>query len=378
MSLRLQILLALSILLAGAFLLHAPVSLPVPFAGQGARSATVSSAPAERPAHRVVAEAPVPVARIERHVALGHLKGGEVVPLTAQRGGRVVQIAVAPGTTIAAGTPVVRLDDEDERRALDLAELDLSDAEAALARAEALAARGVGTEVQVIAARSALDRARLMRDAAARALDRRILRAPIAGRVDLIAARPGDLLPDGARVTAIRSDAAPIVAFALSERAAAALALGDTVAVQAVMLDAPPVAAVVTALDGRFDPDTGMMAAEARLAAEAPHLRPGMRVRVGIERRHETLPSIDPLAVQWSRAGSEVWVLRDGRAHRLPVRIVARQDGRLLVRADFAPGDLMAVEGIGRLREGAPVEVVAPPDIPLAEAMPAILRQVQP
>ncbi|MFN6977387.1 MAG: efflux RND transporter periplasmic adaptor subunit [Gemmobacter sp.] len=378
MSRRLQTIFALGILLAGGALFFSPVPLPDLFGGTQPGSTTPPSAAAARPAHPVVAEAPISVARIERYVALGRLRGGEVSPVIARSGGRVMQIAVAPGAMVAAGAPVVLLRDEDERRALEQAELDFAEAETALARAQTLAARGVGTEVQVIAARSALDRARLAREAALQALDRRILRAPIAGRVDLISVRPGDLLADDTQVTAIRAAAPPVVVFEVSERAALALAPGDTVHLHAVMLDAPPVAALVTALDGGIDPETGMMDAEAQLAADAPHLRPGMRVAVAIERRHEALPSVDPLAVQWSRAGAEVWVLRDGHALRLPVQILARQDDRLLVQADFAPGDLVAVEGIGRLRDGAPVEAVPPPVVAERAPVQVVQRQAQP
>lgn len=378
MSLRRQIFFAAVILLLGGGALVWPWPLPALFDRSASTASVPPPAAQTRPVHRVVAEAPVEVVRVERHVALGHLRGGAVAPVTARSGGRVLQVAVAPGAIVAAGDPVVLLRDDDERRALAQAELDLVEAEAALARAEALAARGVATEVQVTAARTALARARLGREAAALAVERRILRAPIAGRVDLITARPGDQIPEGAQVTTIRAEAAPIVAFGLSERAALAVAPGDTVTVRAVMLDAAPVAAVVTALDGRTDPETGMMGAEAQLAADATHLRPGMRVAVAIERRHESLPSVDPLAVQWSRAGAEVWVLRDGRVLRLPVRIVARQDDRLLVQADVAPGDLVAVEGTGRLRDGAPVEVVAPALAPAGDPVQVVLRRAQP
>jgi hypothetical protein len=60
------------------------------------------------------------------------------------------------------------------------------------------------------------------------------------------------------------------------------------------------------------------------------------------------------LSVQWSREGAYVWVVRDGKATRLPVRIAQREAERVLVEAAFEPGDLVVIEGV---RPGAEVEV---------------------
>ena len=51
--------------------------------------------------------------------------------------------------------------------------------------------------------------------------------------------------------------------------------------------------------------------------------------------------------MQWSREGAFVWVVRDGKAARLPLRILQRADTEVLVDAAFLPGDLVIVEGDG-------------------------------
>lgn len=368
---------ALSALIAaaGALVLLAPAAAP---GGPGtpAGAAAAPRAPAPAPL-AVVAEPPARAVRVERHVALGHLEPGLAAEVTARAGGRVAAVLARPGAQLAAGDPVLALEDRDERLALARADLALAEAEAALARLAALAATGAAPPAQTEAARAARDRAALDREAAAQALAERILRAPVAGRPGLIRAQPGEVLAPGAAVAAIAADDSLRVRFTLSERAAAAVAPGDRVAVRAVMLDGPARPAEVVAIDGRIDPETGLMPAEAVLAGPAPGLRPGLRVAVEFERAHETLPAVDPLAVGWGAGGPFVWTIRDGRAARLAVEIAARQGDRLLLRAAFAPGDLVVVEGMQALREGAPVQPAPPPAVP-APAIELVRRGDRP
>jgi hypothetical protein len=60
--------------------------------------------------------------------------------------------------------------------------------------------------------------------------------------------------------------------------------------------------------------------------------------------------------VQWGVDGAYVWLIVDGVAERRNVKIVQRQQGRVLVDADIDAGDLVVVEGIQRMRNNVPVE----------------------
>jgi multidrug efflux pump subunit AcrA (membrane-fusion protein) len=66
-------------------------------------------------------------------------------------------------------------------------------------------------------------------------------------------------------------------------------------------------------------------------------------------------PVIAETGVQWGADGAYVWSVVDRRAHRVPVMIIQRQQGRILVDADLEEGDLIVVEGVQRVREGAEV-----------------------
>jgi hypothetical protein len=87
----------------------------------------------------------------------------------------------------------------------------------------------------------------------------------------------------------------------------------------------------------------------------------------------ETLPSVDPLAVQWSSEGAFVWAVREGKAARVPVTIRQRNADSVLVAADLAPGERVIVEGVQMLRQGSDVRISAPQAALMRAGAPAPL-----
>ena len=53
----------------------------------------------------------------------------------------------------------------------------------------------------------------------------------------------------------------------------------------------------------------------------------------------DTYPAVSPLPIQWGTDGAFVWAVRDGKAKRVPVRIIQRNTENVLVEAPIASGD---------------------------------------
>jgi len=68
-----------------------------------------------------------------------------------------------------------------------------------------------------------------------------------------------------------------------------------------------------------------------------------------------TFARIPSLAFQYAREGGYVWRVVDARAEKVPATLVRRGAGGVLVEAELAPGDLVVVEGVQRLRPGRAV-----------------------
>ena len=78
------------------------------------------------------------------------------------------------------------------------------------------------------------------------------------------------------------------------------------------------------------------------------------RVTVNVEGSEYAV--VAETAVKWGANGAYIWLIRDGKATRTPVKIIQRRQGRALIDADLSKADDVVVEGIQRLRDGVTVE----------------------
>ena len=123
---------------------------------------------------------------------------------------------------------------------------------------------------------------------------------------------------------------------------------------------------MIVALDSRVDSASRTLRVQAALENADDALRGGMAFAIELGFRGERYPAVDPLAIQWGADGAFVWVAREGRAARVPVRVVQRNSDQVLVAGALEPGERVITEGLQRLRPGAPVVFVG--DAPLADA----------
>jgi RND family efflux transporter MFP subunit len=277
-----------------------------------------------------------------------------VMPLAA---GRLTDVLVAPGDQVSAGDVIARLDAQAEAIELARAELNLADAESNLERFERLRGTGAATEVQLREAQLAVERARLeVRDAQLE-LDRRDVVAPISGLVGILPVETGMQVGTQTEIATIDDRSRILVDFRVPERFVGQINLGDRLNAIALARPELDLEGEIVAIDNRIDRASRTLRVQAALDNSDDVLRAGMAFSLVIGFAGDPHPAIDPLAIQWGADGSFVWVVREGRAVRVPVRIVQRSSELVLVTADIEAGEQVVTEGIQRLREGAEVTV---------------------
>ncbi len=116
----------------------------------------------------------------------------------------------------------------------------------------------------------------------------------------------------------------------------------------------------VTQIDNRVDAATRTLRLRAELPNDDDLLRPGMSFKVRLALPGAPHLQVPDLALQWGRDGGHVWVLRDGKAEQVPVQLVRRLEGTVLIDGALQPGEPVVVEGVQRLRPGRAVLVVEP------------------
>ncbi|MDR5651477.1 efflux RND transporter periplasmic adaptor subunit [Ruixingdingia sedimenti] len=293
----------------------------------------------------------------DRVAAIGSARPVRAVALAPEVSGQIADLPVASGQHVAAGTVIVRLESAAQQIAADRAALMLEDARATAERLRRLRATGAATDLQAQEAELGLRAAELSLREAEFALSQRQVVAPISGWVGILSVEPGDLVSAGTELTTIDDRSSLIVDFRVPERVVGRLAVGDGVQASPLARAGQGLPARVSAIDNRVDEASRTLRVQAALANADDSLRPGMAFAIAIDLPADSYPAVDPLAIQWSGDGSFVWLVREGKAAQLPVRIVQRNADAVLIEADLAPGDLVVTEGVQALRPGAPVTV---------------------
>ena len=113
----------------------------------------------------------------------------------------------------------------------------------------------------------------------------------------------------------------------------------------------------ITAVDNRLDEASRTMRVQATIPNRDDRLRAGMSFQVTMKFAGDTYPAVEPLAIQWGSDGAFVWLVRDGKGERVPVRIVQRNTESVLVQGDLAEGDMVVTEGVHLVRQGAALRI---------------------
>lgn len=287
--------------------------------------------------------------------AVGTSRAIRSIELHPATSGEVDAVHFEPGQYVSQGDVLVELDRRDEVLAVQLARVRLEDAERLYERYQKSGTSGAVLPTQLDAARTAAESARIELERARVALDYRTIRAPFSGHVDITEIDPGDRINPDTVITTLDDRSALLVSFDVPELLIGDLGPGDEVALATWNTRGRTFKGKVMEIGSRIDPTTRTFVARATVDNAADALRPGMSFRVSINVEGNRHPVVAETAVQWGADGAYLWTVDDGRAKRRPVRIVQRQQGKVLLDAEIEAGELVVVEGIQRMREGISV-----------------------
>lgn len=290
--------------------------------------------------------------------AVGTSRARRSVVLYPRVSGVVDEVHFAAGDFVEAGKTLLELDDREQRLALELAKVDLADAQRLMSRYRESQAAGGITEAMIDEAASAVDQAEIALERARVLLDYHTVKAPFAGYVGLTELDPGARIDTDTPVASIDDRRELWVAFAVPEQFYGQLALGDAVTVSTWTHGSPTRQAQVRDIDSRVGEQSRNFTVRATLANEGDRLRPGMSFRVRLSLADGRYPVVPEVALLWGGDGAYVWGVSDAKATRIPVTVVQRQKGQILVDADLPEGSHVVSEGVQQMREGLAIRDV--------------------
>ena len=276
----------------------------------------------------------------------------ELYPATS---GEVIAVDFEPGQFVKAGDVLVELDRREQELAVRAARLQLEDAERLYDRYRRSADSGAVLPTALDAARTAAETARVELDRALIALEDRTIKAVFDGHVGATEVDPGDRIGTDTLATTLDDRSSLLVSFDIPEDFIGELEAGDTVRLETWSASMPGMTGEIVDIGSRVDPRNRTFAARVRVDNGDDSLRPGMSFRVNVDVKGERYAVVPETGVQWGTGGAYVWSVVDGAATRVPVQVIQRREGRVLVDGEFGGGDIIVVEGTQRMRDGVEV-----------------------
>jgi membrane fusion protein (multidrug efflux system) len=287
--------------------------------------------------------------------ALGTAQANESVTLTAKVTDTVRRVNFEDGDYVEAGTVLIELTNQEEEAALAEARANLDDVESQLRRLEDLSSRGLtsASDLDVARSRAAANRARL--NSVVARLSDRLIQAPFSGLLGFRQVSPGTLLTPNTPITSIDDISVIKLDFTVPETFLGVMAPGARIVAKSVSFPDREFEGTVRTVGSRVDPVTRAITIRAQIDNKDRALRPGMLLTVEVvtaERVALVVPEGSVFQVQ-NRA--YVYVVDGDTVHQREIDVGGRRFGVVEVLGGLQEGDLIVVEGIIKLREGARV-----------------------
>ena len=341
-----------------ASLLLVPLALVACGGGTSPGAGPGASAAKPQP---VVVQAVMRSPWVDRIQALGTTKANESVTLTAKTAETVARVNFTDGQLVEAGAVLVEMTDRTEVAQLKEAQATYVETEKQYERIKGLVQQGTVTQSAVDQQLAARDTARARMDAIRVRLSDRVVTAPFAGVLGFRAVSPGTLVQPGTVITTLDDIRTIKLDFSVPETFLSALAPGQTIEAKSAAYPDVAFNGIVTSLDSRVDPVTRAIVVRAEIPNPERLLKPGMLLSVEVlnhPRESLTIPEISLSALR-----ERMFVYRiDGEniAREVGVTVGGRRKGEVEILEGLNEGDRIVTDGLVRMRDGAPVAIVAP------------------
>src|SRR5882762_277451 len=271
--------------------------------------------------------------------ASGQIEAVQSVELRPEVEGRIVDILVAEGTEVLAGTGLFKVDDTELKAQVARAEADRDLALRALERTKQLMTQNASSQADLERADAQARGAQASYDLLKTRLDRTVVRAPFGGVVGRRLVSIGTFVNSQTPIITLQSVNPQHAVLEVPERYADRLRRGQLVSFQVAALPARTILIKARVPNPLHQLQTGMFI-EARLATD---IRPNALV----------VPEDAILPLQGS---TYVWVVKEGKADRREVTLGVRTAGWAEIRGSgIEAGDQVVVGGAERLFPGAPL-----------------------
>jgi membrane fusion protein (multidrug efflux system) len=307
--------------------------------------------------------------------SVGSVAAARGVTISNESAGVVRAIRFQSGAKVRAGQVLVELDASVERAQLASLKARLGLATSTAQRTRLLTEKGAFTRVQLDADEAQLKTATADVAALEAQIERKIVRAPFAGKLGIRSINLGQYLNPGTPITALESTEAVVVDFSVPQQELARVPVG---AATRIVLPGPAAQTLdgkIAATEPNADPNTRSVKLRASVNDEKAQLRPGMFVNVSVLLPDQVkVVAVPATAILRAPYGDSVFVVEDRKDEKgapvkgldgRPAKVARQQFVRIgQSRGDFVAlldgitaGQEVVTQGAFKLRNGAPIMI---------------------
>ena len=294
---------------------------------------------------------------VDAILATGQIEAMQSVELRPDIEGRIAEILVREGATVAKGTPLFKVDDAELRAEVAQAEAERDLARQSLARTRELLGQKASSQSELEHAEATSRSTEAQLALLKVRLDRTVVRAPFAGVAGERHVSVGDYVTTSSPLVMVQTVSPQRAAFQVPERYADQLKVGQQVTFRVAALTGREFTGRVDFVDPLVQLPGRTITVKAVVANPRRELQAGMfiEVRLATAVRPQAVIIAED-AVLPIQGSSFVWVVQDGKATRRQVELGVRTPGLVEVRSGVEAGEQVVVGGQERLAEGAPVQ----------------------
>ena len=311
---------------------------------------------------------PVKTSKIQARVeGIGTGLAKESVDITANATELVVGLFFDDGQTVTKGQLLVQLRDDQYQAELQQTRINLAEQERELKRITPLYHARITSQKDFDAAKTAVSRAKTAVGIVEYQIGNRRIIAPFSGKLGMRNVSIGDLVSPGTKVTTLDDISVIKVDFRVPEKYYPKVKSGQKVGVQTASFPNRIFSGSITAVSPRIDPVT--RSAEVRATVPNPEgkLVPGMLFVVTLELGEHVSINVPEQALMSLGEIQYVFVYKPGqkRVERREIKLGQRSRGMAEILSGLKVGELLVVDGVLKLVDGAAVQVI--PDDPPAK-----------
>jgi membrane fusion protein (multidrug efflux system) len=299
---------------------------------------------------------PQPLDNIVR--SSGTVLASESVDLFAEAAGRVENISFTEGSHVRKGDLLAKINDDDLQAQLRKTELQIQLASEQERRQKQLYDKSLISNEQYDISLNQLNTLNADRDNLIALIRKREIRSPFDGRIGLRYVSQGGFVTQATHIASIQKINPVKVDFAIPEKYAGKVAIGDPVQLSNDETDLR-FTGKVYAIEPKIDPAMGTLQLRALCDNTSEKIFPGVYVEIELRLKQITDALMVPSqAVIPVFRGQTVLVRKNGVVASVPVKTGIRTASNVQIVSGLSAGDTIITTGIMQLRPGVPVNVV--------------------